>query len=103
MVILESDYRALLRELSIRDSSQMWLDAINNVNIEKKNKSKEVFGVGSAYQIIYQPKLTNISSSQPAQPVYMAVIEQKFKKFEARQTKFNNRLQEVVRLVKIPV
>ena len=67
-----------MEEHPTRDPSQNWLDAVKNVESgsNKKNKKrKEVFGVGSASQIIYPSEPKDISSSQPAQPDYDAIIQ----------------------------
>ena len=67
------------------------------VQTKKNKKTKEVFGVGSASQIIYPPEPTDIPSSQPAQPDYDAIIQQRFADLEARQMEFNNQLLESIR------
>ena len=90
-----------MEEHPTRDPSQIWLDAIKNVesrSSKKNKKSKEAFGVGSASQIIYLPEPTDIPSSQPAQPDYDAIIQQRFADLEARQMEFNYRLWEAVRM-----
>ena len=99
-VLLKDEYRALMEKHPTRDPSQIWLDAIKNVesrSSKKNKKSKEVFGVGSASQIIYSPEPTDIPSSQPAQPDYDAIIQQRFVDLEARQMEFNNQLWEAIR------
>ena len=99
-VLLKDEYRSLMEEHPTRDPSQIWLDAIKNVESgsnKKNKKSKEVFGVGSASQIIYPPEPTDIPSSQPAQPDYDAIIQQRFADLEARQMEFNNQLWEAIR------
>ncbi|XP_057517114.1 uncharacterized protein LOC130798229 [Amaranthus tricolor] len=97
---VNDEYRSLMEENPTRDPSKVWLDAIKNVESgsnKKYKKSKEVFGVGSASQIIYPPEPTEISSSQPAQPDYDAIIQQRFADLEARQMEFNNQLWEAIR------
>ena len=92
-VLLKDEYRVLLDEHPICDPSQIWLDAIKNVDVgssTKKKKRREVFGVGSASQIIYPSEPTDNSSSHPAQPDYDAIIQQRFADLEVRQTEFNN-------------
>ena len=88
-----------MEEHPTRDPSKVWLDAIKNVESgsnKKYKKSKEVFGVGSASQIIYPPEPMDIPSSQPAQPDYDAIIQQRFADLEARQMEFNNQLWEAI-------
>ena len=100
-VLLKDEYRALLDVHPTFDSSQFWFDVIKNVetgSCTKRNKRREVFGVGSASQIIYPSEPTYNPSSQPAQPDYDAIIQQRFADLEARQMDFNNRLEEAVRM-----
>ena len=68
-VLLKDEYRSLIEQHPTRDPSQIWLDAIKNVengSNKKNKKTKEVFGVGSASQIIYPPEPADIPASQPA-------------------------------------
>ena len=99
---MKGEYRVLMEEHPTRDPSQIWLDAIKKsgkrVKHKKQKKIKKVFGVGSASQIIYPLEPTDILSSQPAQPDYDAIIQQRFADLEARQIEFNNRLWEAVRM-----
>ena len=43
-------------------------------------------------------RIMDIPSSQPAQPDYDAIIQQRFADLEARQMEFNNQLWEAVRM-----
>ena len=100
-VLLKDEYRALMEEHPTHHPSQICLDATKNVESgtsTKNKKKKEVLGVGSASHIIYPPKPTNIPSSQPPQPDYDAIIQQRFADLEARQMEFNNRLWEAIRM-----
>ena len=90
-----------MKEHPTRNSSQIWLDAIKNVDTEsstKSKKSREVFGVGSASQIIYPPDSTDYPFSKPTQPDYNTIIQQRFADLEARKMEFNNRLWEAVQM-----
>ena len=98
-VLLKDEYRSLMEEHPTRDPSQIWLDAIQNVESgsnKKNKKAKRYFGFGSASQIIYPPEPTDIPSSQPAQPDYDAIIQKRFADLEARQMEFNNQLWEAI-------
>ena len=81
-----------------RDVSQIYFEAIKNVDAtsEKKNKEKKRgFGVGSTSQIYY-PSGGSIISSQysNAQPEYGSILDSKMTEFEARQKQAFDQLCE---------